>query len=84
MPKNENAIQRNENAIQRVEFRLINMECCAYIFCNVNPRFPSYCPQCGKFIYPAVKGWVTFKDDNAILRTTNKATVNCKDNCNEN
>ena len=55
-------------SIQNVEFRLINMECCGHLLCWVNPRFPTYCPGCGKMCYPAVRGWVTFKDDGATLQ----------------
>lgn len=52
---------------ERVEFRLFTMECCWHLLCWVNPRFPSYCPNCGKYVFPKVKSWVTTKDVNAIL-----------------
>lgn len=55
-------------AAERVPFRLIHMGCCGQLLCWVNPRFPSHCPECGKYVYPAVKGWVTMKDDKAELR----------------
>jgi len=53
---------------QRIQFRLFFMECCGHLLCWVNPRFPSYCPQCGKSVYPQCKGWVTDRDDNAVLK----------------
>jgi hypothetical protein len=57
--------------MQRVHFRLLNMDCCHVLLCWVNPRLPMYCPECGKFCYPAVKGWITdMNDDNAILTYT--------------
>lgn len=43
-----------------VPFRLIHTECCRTLLCWVNPRLPSYCPECGKRCHPAVKSWVTF------------------------
>lgn len=53
---------------EKVEFRLIQMECCGHSLCWVNPRLPSYCPQCGKLVYPAVRGWVTLVDREATLK----------------
>jgi hypothetical protein len=43
------------------------MECCGHLLCWVNPRLPSYCPECGKFVYPRVRSWVTLRDDDAAL-----------------
>lgn len=54
---------------QFIQFRLFHMECCGHLLCWVNPRFPSHCPECGKFCFPDCKGWVSFKDDDAILET---------------
>lgn len=53
---------------ERVHFRLIQMPCCGHLFCNVNPRLPSYCPQCGKSVYPKVKECVLISDDKATLK----------------
>lgn len=53
---------------ERVQFRIISMECCKHILCWVNPRLPSYCPECGVRCYPAVKSWVTTSDANATLK----------------
>lgn len=52
---------------QRVVFRLIQMPCCNFLACWVNPRFPNYCPECGKFVFDKVKGGVLVKDDDAEL-----------------
>ena len=52
---------------ERVPFKLINMECCSHLLCWINPRFPTYCPECGKCCYPAVRGWATHNDSAAIL-----------------
>lgn len=43
---------------EMIQFKLFQMECCGHMLCWVNPRFPSYCPQCGKGVYPQVRGWV--------------------------
>lgn len=54
---------------ERITFRLIQMErCCNVLLCWVNPRFPNYCPECGKHCYPEVKGWVLETDNTASLR----------------
>ena len=42
-----------------VPFRLIQMECCGFQACWINPRLPSFCPECGIRVYPYVRGWVT-------------------------
>jgi hypothetical protein len=53
--------------IERVNFRLIQMGCCGHLLCWVNPRFPTFCPQCGERVYPTVKQWVHQHDDEAVL-----------------
>jgi hypothetical protein len=53
---------------ERVHFRLLVMPCCAHQLCWVNPRFPTYCPECGKRAYPEVRSAVTFDDPNATLQ----------------
>ena len=58
---------------ERVHFRLIQMPCCGHLFCNVNPRFPSHCPQCGTFVYPKVKESVLISDAEAILKYDSEA-----------
>jgi len=43
---------------EKVIFRYIATECCGAQLCWVNPRLPNYCPECGKHIFPNVKGWI--------------------------
>jgi hypothetical protein len=52
---------------QLVQFRLIQMPCCGQSVCWVNPRFPNYCPECGKFVYPDVKAAVVVSEE-AVLK----------------
>jgi hypothetical protein len=58
---------KNDKTHERVHFRLIEMPCCGQLLCWVNPRFPSYCPECGKFVYLNIKGCITFEDNEATL-----------------
>jgi len=53
---------------ERVHFRLIQTPCCGHLVCWVNPRVPSYCPECGKYIYPEVKSCITYDDNEATLK----------------
>lgn len=59
---------------ERVQFRLIKTPCCGHLLCWVNPRFPSYCPECGTSIYPQVKECVMIRDDAATLRYEERLT----------
>lgn len=52
---------------ERVHFRLIAMPCCGHMFCSVNSRWPSYCPQCGAMVYPRVQEGVRISDPDAKL-----------------
>lgn len=54
-------------ATERVHFRLLQMPCCGHLFCNVNPRLPSFCPNCGKGVYPQVKHCAIISDADAQL-----------------
>lgn len=38
-----------------VHFKLFRMPCCGHLLCWVNPRFPSYCPECGVHVYPSIR-----------------------------
>lgn len=51
-----------------VHFRLLVMECCGHQLCWVNPRLPTYCPECGALCFPHVKSWVTVSDEKAVLK----------------
>lgn len=53
---------------ERVHFKLLVTPCCSTLLCWVNPRLPTYCPECGTHIYPDIKSHVTFDDNNATLR----------------
>lgn len=35
---------------EKVDFRLFNTPCCGHMLCWLNPRLPTYCPECGKMI----------------------------------
>lgn len=35
---------------EKVRFRLIQMPCCKHQLCWVNPRLPTYCPECGTMV----------------------------------
>jgi len=52
---------------QFVPFRLIQCPDCATMLCWVNPRFPNYCPECGKYIFDKVKFCILQADRNASL-----------------
>lgn len=64
---------------QQVDFRLIQMPCCGHLLCWVNPRYPSYCPQCGEGCYPQVKGCVTLHDPRASLKLHEPAAERISD-----
>jgi hypothetical protein len=52
---------------ERVHFKLIIMPCCGHNLCWVNPRYPTFCPECGKLIFNEVKQEVRISDADAIL-----------------
>lgn len=60
---------------ERVHFRLLQMPCCQHLFCNVNPRLPSYCPACGKSVYLEIRGCALISDDNATLKYDERKTT---------
>lgn len=55
-------------ATERIPFRLIICQHCNHNLCWVNHRFPTYCPACGKTVYPEVRGQVRIHDPNATLK----------------
>jgi hypothetical protein len=58
---------------EQVHFRLLHMHgCCGALLCWVNPRLPSYCPECGKQVYPQVREGVMISDDKARLQYQEK------------
>lgn len=58
-----------KTSTERVHFRLILMPCCGFLFCNVNPRLPNYCPECGKAVFIKVRNQdaIRISDSNATL-----------------
>ena len=54
---------------QIVPFRMYQMPCCGHSLCWVNPRKPSYCPECGKFIIMEMKQAVPVIEEACILRS---------------
>lgn len=54
---------------ERVTFKYLNMHCCGIQLCWVNPRLPMYCPECGKHVYPQVRGDVNLSCDATITYT---------------
>lgn len=55
-------------AVERVHFRYIACPVCKHQMCWVNPRLPSYCPECAAHIYPVIKSEVMISDLNATLK----------------
>ncbi len=54
-----------------VKFRLFKMPCCEHLLCWVNPRIPSYCPQCGASVLLELK----FHPDKHTLVLDDKAQL---------
>lgn len=54
----------NEN----IHFRLIVCPECSHNLCWVNPRLPTYCPECGKCILLTVREFVMCDDPKATIR----------------
>jgi hypothetical protein len=40
---------------EKIPFRLFQMPCCGQLLCWVNPRLPSYCPECSKPVLLALR-----------------------------
>lgn len=58
-----------EEHYERVPFRLYSCPECRFLMCWVNPRKPTYCPECGKMIFHTLKERVMMADDEAVLMT---------------
>jgi hypothetical protein len=41
--------------LTKVPFRLIQAPCCGTLLCWINPRLPTFCPECGKPILRELK-----------------------------
>lgn len=58
----------SSSTYESIHFRLIVCPECHHNLCWVNPRLPSYCPECGKHIYLKVRESVMCDDPRASLR----------------
>lgn len=56
---------------EMVPFKLYHMPCCGHLLCWVNPRPPSYCPECGQFTgaKQGLAEHIKFSDPKAWLET---------------
>lgn len=56
---------------ERIKFRVFSMPCCGFNLCWVNPRLPTYCPECGSIVYKQLRfngePHILLADDNAVL-----------------
>lgn len=62
MTQNQNKNKTREH----IPFRLIRTPCCHHLLCWINPRLPTYCPECGTFILSQLRPDV----EGNILRST--------------
>jgi len=62
--------KQSQEENERVPFRLFKMPCCGFQLCWVNPRLPTYCPECGELVFHNLQHEqnVLLKDDNAWLK----------------
>ncbi len=35
---------------ERVHLRVLQMPCCNHLLCWINPRLPTFCPECGQSV----------------------------------
>ena len=56
-----------------VHFRFIIMPCCRHTLCWVNPRLPTFCPECSTLCSPPLKNnpsCIMISDPGAVLTYT--------------
>lgn len=54
---------------EQVPFKLMQMPCCNHQVCWINPRLPTYCPECGTAVYMKLKsGAFTLDERTGWLR----------------
>ena len=41
--------------IEKVGLRVFSMPCCKTLICWINPRLPTYCPECGQSVLRKLK-----------------------------
>lgn len=59
---------------ERVKFRIFKMPCCSHNLCWVNPRLPTYCPECGTLVFTQLKSDMSLtllNDEAAVIRFHN-------------
>jgi hypothetical protein len=54
---------------EKIPFRLFHMPCCKEMVCWIMPRYPTFCPRCGKHILLELKSgeYTRIIDDEAVL-----------------
>lgn len=60
---------RGPTYTERVRFRMLRCPSCGHQFCWVNPRLPTYCPECGDMIFARLGDAVLYTDEDAVLIT---------------
>ena len=54
---------------EKVPFRLFQMPCCGMLLCWVNPRLPTYCPECASLVLAKLRqGDCTLDERTAWLK----------------
>jgi hypothetical protein len=55
---------------EQIHFRLFEMPCCGQMLCWVNPRLPSFCPECSNRVLLDLKSgeYTRISDKEATLR----------------
>jgi hypothetical protein len=55
---------------EKVQFRLFQMPCCRHQLCWINPRYPTYCPECSAFVHTQLRAEIehTLIDATAWLK----------------
>lgn len=65
--------------IERIHFRLLVTPCCTTQLCWVNPRLPTYCPECGARVYPEIRSEVRVSDENATIKYSEEMKARVKE-----
>lgn len=55
---------------ERVNFRMFRTPCCGHQLCWVNPRLPTFCPECGT-LFDRRYMIVMIHDENAMIKYEN-------------
>jgi hypothetical protein len=69
--------EKGASVTEIVKFRVFHMPCCGQLLCWVNPRLPSFCPECGTSVYLELNSkdrkHIKLWDDHAQLKFTEGA-----------